>query len=191
MKSKRGAFPFNILVVVALTILLVYAWIQLDNKYNGTFKRHLGEKQYDLIKTYQKGEQVLFYTDQSAQYSLEQSVYDLANSGGITEIDAVGSDQAPFYHECGKFGGAYVWNVIKKDADSKYSENGCFDESLLNSNMKLKFNNNLNAYLLNYPEKILTDNYNYELSDNLQITGKALKPLKFNIGKNNGNKITS
>ncbi|MEK6947424.1 MAG: hypothetical protein AABX32_07500, partial [Nanoarchaeota archaeon] len=102
MKSKKGAFPFNIMVVVALTALLIYAWIQLDSKYNGTFERYLGEKQYDLIKTYQKGEQVLFYIDQSAKYSLEQSVYDLAKSGGISEIEV--SDAETFAgHECGKF----------------------------------------------------------------------------------------
>ena len=181
MKSKKGAFPFNIMVVVALTALLIYAWIQLDSKYNGTFERYLGEKQYDLIKTYQKGEQVLFYIDQSAKYSLEQSVYDLAKSGGISEIEV--SDAETFAgHECGKFNGAYVWYKIEKQGD-KYAPKECFGENFAEINLPYIFNKNLNKYLLNYPYNIPIDNYEFKLNGNLEIIGIAMLPVNINIFK--------
>src|SRR3989338_8865201 len=125
MRNKKAAIPFNTILVVMMAIILIYAWVELDKKYNA-FNNIVGEKQYQLISIYNKGESALFYIDQSAKYSLQQSVYDLAKNGGIQEIKDISLDE-PVIYECGRYYGSNVWLELKK-SDGKYNENKCFDE---------------------------------------------------------------
>ena len=68
MKSKkRGIGGFNLIVLIFFTIIMIYAWAQLSVKYAG-FDERIGEKQFELIRTYQKAENALFYIDQSTKY---------------------------------------------------------------------------------------------------------------------------
>ena len=169
MKSKKGALPFNFLVVIGFTAIMIYAWIELSSKY-GSFDRQIGEKQFELIKSYQYGEMALFYTDKSAEYAAHESIYELAYNGGhISESGA----------ECGKLAGSNVWYEVRR-ADSGFEAHGCFDETKLEENFVLVFNETLNNYFANNPYGLKNGNYNYNVEDNY-ITGTAKAPIKIDI----------
>jgi len=179
--GKKG-WLFEGIMFFIILIILTTAFFSLYKKY-GQFPDgyKIGDRQFSLITAYQKGEAALFYIDQSAKYSLEQSVYYLAKSGGVSEIEV--SDAETFAgHECGKFNDAYVWyQVMKKDG--KINAKECFNENSAKDNLGYFFNNNLNEYLLSYPRDIPTGNYKYEFKDNLEIIGLATLPVNINIFK--------
>lgn len=177
MKKKKSSLFFMPLIVIILIIVLVNLYIVLLEK--GSFTKPIGSRQFDLFKVYSKAESSLFYTDQSAKYSLQQSIYELAQNGGISEYDI---NDFFIEHECGKFSDAYVWYKLDKDANG-ISKEECFDESSAISNLEYYFNKNLNHYLENYPHNLLVNNYNYDIEDGLEIVGKARGPLIFYILK--------
>ena len=181
MKSKKGALPFNSLVLVGFTFILIYAWAQFTVKYGG-FDKKIGEKQFDLIKTYQKAENSLFYIDQSAKYSMQQAIYDISRSGGISEIENSGTDEASSDYKCGKFKDSYIWYEIKKTGKA-YELTDCFDEDSIGSNLIYVFDQNMNKYLSSAPIELPVDNYNYDLKDNSEIIGTANEPITFSILK--------
>ena len=184
MSNKKGALTFNVILVGMLVFVLIYAWINLTSKYSN-FDQKIGEKQYSLINTYAKAESALFYIDQSAKYSLQQAVYDLAHNGGTSEIEYedihIGISKES-EGKCGKYFGYSVWYEIKKE-DSGFIETSCFDKELLNDYLLSSFDRNLNAYLLNHPNNIPIDNYNYEIRGSFEIIGRAISPLHFDILK--------
>ncbi len=179
MKNKKAAMPFNMIIVVMTAVILVYAWAQLNYKYN-SFNEIIGEKQYKLLAAYNKGENALLYIDLSAKYSLQQAVYDLAKSGGIQEISDISLDEPSATWECGEYYGTNVWLEVKK-SDGKYNEKECFDESSARNNLKYGFDKKLNQFLANYPEKIPTSNYDYEIKGNLEVLGIAKEQMKIDI----------
>ena len=141
----------------------------------------IGDYQFSILNSVQNSEKILFYIDQSAQYSLEQSVYDLAKNGGISEIEI--SDEENFAgYECGKFNDAYLWYSLEKQ-DGRYSAKECFDEKSASTNLAYLFNRNLDRYLVAYPGYIPTDNYRYEFKNNLEIIGLAALPVNIDIFK--------
>ncbi len=190
MDNTKGALPFNITLVVMMVFILIYAWVQLSYKYN-SFERSLGEKQYELLHIYQRAESFLLYIDQSAKYSLEQSVYDLAKSGGISELDTSdteiidpGTDDTSEVmpkNDCGKIKGSNVWYAIKKDESKNKIVVQCFDENSVSYNMEYLFDKSLNAYLQQHPDNIPINNYFYEETGNLEVIGIPERPLKFEI----------
>lgn len=193
MKFKKRALMFEVLMFFIILIILTTAFFVLYQKYSKFSKNfELGERQFSLISTYQNGEKVLFYIDQSAKYSLQQSVYELAQNGGsleikdVEEMDTSGKDitelgKIPAKNQCGKFNGLNVWYEIKREQSGGYTQTSCFDEKSLTNNLEYIFNENLNEYLLNHPYNILLDNYNYEIKGSLEIIGKAIAPIKFDI----------
>ncbi len=180
MKSKKGAIPFATTLVIFMVFILLYAWVHLYSKYN-QFDKKIGERQYSLINTYQDAEKTLLFTDQSAKNALPQAIYDLAQNGGIREIEFTDSEQSETY-ECGKFNDAYVWFQIKKQ-EQVYAPTDCFNDELAAINFEYYFNNILNQFLINYPGNLLEDNYNYETMGNIEILGKPKEPLEFDIIK--------
>jgi D-alanyl-D-alanine dipeptidase len=180
LKSKKGAIPFSITLVVFMVFVLIYAFGHLSSKYN-QFDKKIGERQYGLIKTYQEAEKALLYIDESAKQSLPQAIYNLAQNGGIEEIEFTDNEQ-PESYKCGKFNGAYVWFKITKDRQD-YIDRSCFDESSAALNLENSFNEILNSFFRNYPGSILEKNYNYEVNKNIEIIGKAKDPLEFDILK--------
>ena len=148
----------------------------------------IGDYSLDLLHTSKEAEKILFFIDQSAKYSLQQSVYELAQNGGFADIDIedvdIGSEiETETRSSCGRFKDANVWFELKKEPNDKYSEASCFDEKNAVTNLKYMFNKNLNKYLENYPENIPTNNYKYEIKDGLEIIGRAIKPLRLDILK--------
>jgi hypothetical protein len=162
MKSKKGAFPLTIMLVVMLAFILLYAWVMLASKYNA-FDKKIGEKQYQLINTYQKAEKALFYIDQSAKYAAYQTIYDLGQKGGYERSD------------CGVYFGYNLW--INLDDEKILKE--CYPKK---ENLEKKFiemfNNNLNGYSSTYTDlKISINNYNFSLKNKLDIVGLAISDL--------------
>ena len=155
---------------------------------------NLGREEFDvigmsslkLIGISNDAESSLLYIDQSAKYVLQQAIYDLAQNGGISEIEV--SDTEIFAkYGCERFNDAYVWYQLKK-TDSGYSKDPCFDEKTVNDNLIYSFNKNLNQHLMKYHGNIPIDNYNYELKNSLEIIGTAIKTLKFDILKDEAKK---
>lgn len=170
MKSKKGGLPFDFLIVIGFTAIMIYAWIELSSKYAG-FDRQIGKKQFELIRAYQYGEMALFYLDQSAKYASEESVFDFAFRGGILDTE----------QKCGAFNGANIWFEIKR-TDAGYENFDCFDESKLEQNYISAFNQSLNEYLAENPYGLKPSNYEYTIAGN-SITGFAKSPLMINIMK--------
>jgi len=146
----------------------------------------IGEYSLVLLKYSNKAKSVLFYTDQSAKYALQQSIYELAKNGGTVsefDIDELDTSQAFVENECGKFQGTYIWYTLKKDASGNYIKNTCLEDNSLTTNLLYYFDGNLNKYIINSPYDIPHDNYDYQVSNNLEIIGKAYLPIIFNILK--------
>ncbi len=180
MNNKKSSLLFLPVLVVVVFIVLINLYIVLTIK-NAPLNYPIGQRQFELLGTAIKAEKALFYIDQSAKYSLQQSVYDLAQNGGISDIEV--SDTEIFAkYGCERFNGAYVWYQLEK-TDSGYIKNSCLDDNTVNNNLIYSFNKNLNQYLMNYPGSIPTGNYNYELKNSLEIIGAATNPLKFDIFK--------
>ena len=149
----------------------------------------IGASSLMLVGISNEAEKALFYIDQSAKYSLQQAVYELGQNGGIPDygaVDEIFSGTAIATDtQCDKFFGYSLWYDKAKDSDEAIS---CLDVSQLSSNLQYLFNKNLNQYLLVYPHNIQQDNYEYKLSGNLEIIGKAIKPLRFDILKDESKK---
>lgn len=179
LNKKSSMFFLPILVIIAV-IVLINLYIVLSIKNASFSSKPIGQRQFDLFRIYLRGESALFYIDQSAKYSLQQAVYELAQKGGVSEYDIYN-----FFieHKCGKFNDAYVWYRLSKDTSGTLKIENCFDEKSVIYNLEYYFNKNLKPYLENYPHNIIVDNYDYELKDGLEIIGKAKSPLTFHILK--------
>ena len=107
MRTKKAALIFNWTLTISVILLLGLILIQFNAKYSKF--EPLGKKQLLIFQAYQKAESALFYIDESAKYSLQQAVYDLAKSGGIPDYVAVdeifSSTTAAASTQCGKFFG--------------------------------------------------------------------------------------
>ena len=172
-----------------LYLALFLGFVAFFISYSGPHKiiqNYIGQYQFSVLSVANRAEKSLFYIDQSAKYSMQQAVYDLARNGGISEIEV--SDTEIFAkYGCERFNDAFVWYQLKK-TDSGYSKDYCFDEKTVNDNLIYSFNKNLNQYFVNYPGSIPTDNYNYELKNSLEIIGAAIHSLKFDILKDEAKK---
>ena len=170
------------LVIVIALIILISLYLALYEKDAAFRDNPIGKRQFNLLKVYLKAESILFYIEQSAKYALQQAIYDLAQSGGISEIEF--SDAEIFAgYSCGRYNDNYVWYELSKDQDGKYLDYSCFDEKSLDTHLIYYLNKNLNEYLQVHPSNILLNNYNYEVRGNLEIIGKAIEPLKLDIKK--------
>lgn len=164
------------IIVIITLIVLIQLYVVLLSKNAPFIDEPIGKRQFDLIKAYMDAESALFYVDQSAKYALQQAVYDTAQKGGVSE-DAISDNK------CGKIYGYAVWHELEKDDTGNYIKNSCINEEKVKKSLVALFNENLNQYLLSHPSRLPTDNYNYEIKGSLEITGKAIAPLKFDILK--------
>ncbi len=160
IKQKKASF-FSIISAVFLVVVLVTAFVVLQGKKNKYAS--IGERQYGVIETYQSAEKALFYIDQSAKYSAEETAYNIAL--GFSSPS------------CGKHFGYDIWI----DPDKKR----CFPEKTdIEQEFKQTFHRILDNYISNYIEaKIPSDNYEFNLKGNLAILGKAKDKLVLVIGE--------
>ena len=96
IKNKKGVV-FNILLVIMVLIVLVYAYVSLNSKMNN-MDRAVGQKAMEVLIDVQEGEKALVYLDYSAKLSLYQAIFDLQSQGGIATVN------------CGKYYGFNMWN---------------------------------------------------------------------------------
>ena len=175
-------------IVIVILIVLINLYIVLIYKQSPLTLNPIGKKQFDLFSTYMKAEGTLFYIDQSAKYALQQSIYELAKVGGISDVEksevltpkeAISLPQT-ISKKCGRFYGYSLWY-----------ENGdyCFNEDKLKQSIELLFNNKLNDYLSKHPSNILLENYRYEIRNNLEVIGRAKEPLILDIAKDERKEI--
>lgn len=68
--NKKGIFIPTLMIV--FLVMLIYAYLALETKRPG-LEETIGEVQINLIEQYQKGEEILFYIDQAAKYSIEKA----------------------------------------------------------------------------------------------------------------------
>lgn len=182
MKPKKGALVYNWLLTLIAIFILGWALIKFNS--SNQFET-IGAKQLMLFKTYAKAESALFYIDQSAKYSLQQAIYELARQGGSSDISVDETPASeyesygnPSYGRCGKYYGYIVWYAASGNTNAE-----CFDTDTVKSSFISIFNDKLNMYLDNYPADIPQDNYNYEIKNSMELVGKAINPLEFNILK--------
>src|SRR3989338_280218 len=103
-KNKKGSMMFPPFLVIIALIVLVFALIALNNKMDKIKSIAIGERQIEIFGTYQEGENILFYLDNAGKYAAENSVENLAESGGY-----FGSS------ECGADSGVVLWENNGKD----------------------------------------------------------------------------
>ena len=171
MKFGKKAMMFEFVMFFMILILLTTAFITLYKKQNKFPEGYwIGERQFNLINTYQKAEKALFYTDQSAKYSAHQTIYDLGQKGGYETSD------------CSNYLDYTLWNNF--DDENNLIE--CYPKTEeIKESFKPVFKKNLDEYLINYPNtKIPKDNYDVSLkneNNKLEILGKAREKLSFDI----------
>jgi len=136
MRSKK-AILFNISLVIVTIIVLTTALITLDQA--NPFRQGIGSKAFDAVVLYQKAETSMFYADQSAKLSAQQTAYDLAQKGG-------------FYNEskCGEKEGYAIW--------SDGTDKDCYPE------YKTEFQKKFNDIMKEYLNPLLPSSAGYELS---------------------------
>ena len=180
MKSKKGWIEFYMLgLAIILGIVAFYINFFVVQK---VAINYVGQYQFSIIKTANKAENYIFYIDQSAKYALEKGIDELAQHGGLSDIESNDQNEEFAQNPCKKFSNSYVWFEVTKDKD-KTIKKSCFDENNVRENLKDYFNKNLNDYIANYPENLPTYNYNYEVKGNLEILGFAIGPINIKILK--------
>ena len=142
LKSKKSQV-FSLVFVFALIGMLVAAYMGFNNKYS-SFEVELGSRQLDLLNIYYKSESNLFCSDQSAKYSIYQSIYDLGQNGGFFNEP-----------ECGKYDNFILWSGKNKE---------CFPDSKIIRNSISNFLKKYNAEYLNlcFPSSKAANKDNYD-----------------------------
>ena len=189
--NKRGIGLEWYALILAFFIGLGFYFVTYLGEHK-VIQNYIGQYQFSILKTANEAEKAIFYVQQSAKYSLQQSIYELARNGGYSEIDSTDIDSSGLTNEdlslksnneCRNYYGYSVWYVLNKDETGEYIKSSCIDDEKIKSNLGYMFNKNLNAYLLKHPHNAPTNNYNYEIRDELEIIGKAISPLVFDILK--------
>lgn len=80
MKSKKSMI-FNISLVVITIVVLVTAFIAINNKIEKIKQDPIGTKQYKLITTYQELEKAQFYLEQSMKYATPRIIERIKDQG--------------------------------------------------------------------------------------------------------------
>jgi hypothetical protein len=160
--NKKAKVYFIVLIsIIFMTVILPTAWY-ISYKKETKFTKLIGESQLLLLKTYEKGESVLYYIDRSAELSLREALHKYSNNAGLN--DACDSDKD----------GYYLWNT----ADGK-----CWPTNV-KSKIADELKDNLKEFFDAYPEKIPEIDYTIEGKENSTI-GKTNKKLRIDITEKN------
>ena len=177
IKSKKAVWFPVLLVIMTLTTLSYAAWVL--NEKAKPFTDAIGERQFNIIKTYDEAEKHLLYIDQAAKFSSSQSIYEQALKGGYHLLPT-----------CSEYRGFTLW--------SNGSENCYPNQFIIKNNLGNTITNALNLYfdkysvdLKNkdksnwYPTVIIPQN-NYDFlitneEEKTKISGYAAKNIVLNI----------
>ena len=178
MKGKKslGLEFYMLIVAIFVGLGFFYDYSLQKEKFEG----FIGQHNFYLQDASNKAEKAGLYMEESAKYALQQSVYDLAQTGGFSETRQDNTDESFGDYKCGKFNGAFVWFEMIKDK-SGYNENDCLDERSLNTHLAYYFDVNFKNYLSKYYTNLPSENYDYSFTDNLEVAVKSLEQLKIDI----------
>lgn len=171
-RNKKGSIlvPFIVFITV---LALISALVTLSTKYGVRdaegLVRVIGEKQAEVFKIYQRGENALFYVSQSAKLTSEKTLEDLAakDSG------------------CGVYFGYGLWSnrttrcfPVKQDVENKF---------------KSSLSSNINAFLFQYQDAAIAPFNTIELSHNslLKIIGRSSHDLVISTAKTYSNVLVT
>jgi len=157
MNKKSQVFMILLVVATLITFTLLY-FIMLTKE--GTFEKSIGERQFSVMKASTEADKALFYVDLSADYAIQQAMYDTAQVGGSKEND------------CQDYAGFRLMNNKTRFCFPDY------EKGVLES-----FDYELNSFLLVYPELFIQiRNYEYLLEDKT-LTAVARQPIYTEYGK--------
>ena len=179
MTKSKKSFMLSLVLIFGLLIAIVFA-IELSGKSKDF--NIVGEYALSLLDKSKETEKAIFYIDQCTKHSIQQAIYEIAQNGGVSEIENIGTDESFADYKCGKFKDSYMWLEVKKNQDN-YNLNECFDENSVKDYLLYLFDQNLNQCLDSAPKELPVDNYNYNIKDNTEIVGTAKEPITFNILK--------
>ena len=133
-KNKK-ALIYNIVIVLIVVAALISALVIINNK-EGKLDKKVGERQINLIKTYQTGENILYNIDKSGEYAGYKGILEMNKKGGLKNS------------ECGNFQDINMWTKIDENDQHKTMECYPFDEkSIFIGNFNDYYIPNLNKYL--------------------------------------------
>ena len=121
----------------------------------------IGTSSLELISSSIEAEKALLYIDQSAKYSVSQSIFDTAKTGGCSDSNI--------------FSGHTLWNINNQVSNPSQCDPGGTSAKNM---FKDIFTNKLNNFLLKYEDiDIPLNNYNYAFDDST-FMGTATSPIE-------------
>lgn len=94
-KNKKGAIFFTLMLSMFILVFMGTIYFGAQGALNnGNINEQFGQKQLELFKTYGKGENLLFYLDESSQLALSESIKEFALAGGhkdqLSDLNKIG-----------------------------------------------------------------------------------------------------
>jgi hypothetical protein len=169
MIKRKKSQVFVFLIFVMAIVVLIYAYMHLDNKYTLKtkygLKIELGDLQFKLIDKYAFGESYLFYLDQAAKYSLDFAIYNLAEDGGFFSGAKYKEplEEGMIISECGDYNGYEIWSTPQKNCYPDYKTN---------------FKEHFSYFFSSYQSKIDTEELPYEFTFDYLDTALKISGFK-------------
>lgn len=160
MKFKKLKKKSEILLIGIVILFVTYVMFRLyftTNMKINKFESIIGENQLKLIRTYQKGDKLLYYLDKSAQQSYELALYESIQSG--------------FGGGCMDYQGYPLFNDDQKE---------CYPD--IKENIKSNFEDNFDNYFEVYPNELIKPAYDYYIIENSEFVAKSSEYLRMDIG---------
>ena len=154
-----------------LYLSLFLGFVAFFISYSGPHKiiqNYIGQYQFSILNVANRAESSLFYIDQSAKYSVQQALQQMADEGILYEP------------ECGSFDGVNALAAIVKKGDDFDLKECSLDDKSLNENFLRYFNESFRNYIGNYPDAYIPDSYEYEIKGN-ELIGKAKENIVLQI----------
>jgi hypothetical protein len=170
MKNKKSSLFFLPFVVIMALIVLTSLYLVLLDKNDLTNENPIGKRQLNLLNTHLRAESILFFIDQSSQYSLKQSVYELASNGGFYENS-----------QCDTFEGSNVWISMERENNEIIINECTLEREELDSRLIKYFKEDFEGHAAGYSDALIPGYYDYELRNNLEILGKSKQDLIVDI----------
>ncbi|AJF61610.1 TPA: M23 family metallopeptidase [Candidatus Woesearchaeota archaeon] len=164
MASKSGKVFFTVLLGIFFIMALLPLAMNISFMNQGKFGKSIGESQLILLRTYEKGEKILYYIDQSAVHSLRQSLYN-ASQAGFSSGD------------CGTYDGHNLWNSETEECYPNLKE--AVKESFMS-----EFKDYLGSYAA-FPDI----EYEFYFAEGDVIIGKAASELAMDVADGNATGI--
>lgn len=161
-KNKKAVLFFSIILSLLLAFVFI-PWamkVKISKQYQ--FNNQMAESPLLLLRTYEKGEKVLFFIDKSADLAFKESVDETYSNGFISG-------------DCGTYNGYKLLNTETKN---------CYPE--ITSVLKEVFVPKLYEYFDLYKEKIPRLGYSFfltKIDGNISLTGKAESALRIDVSE--------